>query len=115
MLFEMAPLEGYRIIVNVDERAISDVAAGNRGELTLSAIPDTRLPLTVEKITPVAIAEDGRNYFRVEASLDDRATKSLRPGMEGIAKIDVGRRRLIWIWTHSLLDWLRLWAWSWWP
>jgi hypothetical protein len=36
----------------------------------------------------------------------------LRPGMEGVAKIDIGRRRLIWIWTHSLFDWLRVWTWQ---
>jgi hypothetical protein len=34
--------------------------------------------------------------------------------MAGIAKIEVGRRRFFWIWTHGLFDWLRLWAWSWW-
>ncbi len=47
---------------------------------------------------------------RVEA-----ATAALRPGLEGVAKIEVGRRRLVWIWTHELFDWIRLWAWSWWP
>jgi hypothetical protein len=33
--------------------------------------------------------------------------------MEGIGKIAVGRELLIWIWTHRLLDWARLQAWSW--
>jgi hypothetical protein len=32
--------------------------------------------------------------------------------MEGIAKIEAGERSLLWIWTHSLFDWLRLWSWS---
>ena len=31
----------------------------------------------------------------------------------GIAKIEVGQRRRLWIWTHDIVDWLRLWAWSW--
>jgi hypothetical protein len=31
--------------------------------------------------------------------------------MEGVAKVDVGSRKLIWIWTHSLVDWVRNWAW----
>jgi hypothetical protein len=39
---------------------------------------------------------------------------NLRPGMEGIGKIESGPRSLIWIWTHSIVDWLRLWVWSWW-
>ena len=114
VLFEVAPLEGYRIILEVDERDVSDVAPGQRGRLTLSALPGQPLPLAVERITPVAAAADGRNVFRVEARLE-RPAAGLRPGMEGVAKIEIDRRRLIWIWTHGLVDWLRLWAWSWWP
>ncbi|MBW1686919.1 MAG: HlyD family efflux transporter periplasmic adaptor subunit [Deltaproteobacteria bacterium] len=114
VLFEVAPLEGYRIILEVDERDVSDVAPGQPGRLTLSALPGQPLPLAVERITPVAAAADGRNVFRVEARLE-RPAPGLRPGMEGVAKIEIDRRRLIWIWTHGLVDWLRLWAWSWWP
>jgi multidrug efflux pump subunit AcrA (membrane-fusion protein) len=114
VLFEVAPLEGYRIILEVDERDVSDVAPGQQGRLTLSAMPAQPLPLAVERITPVAAAVDGRNVFRVEARLES-PPPGLRPGMEGVAKIEIDRRRLIWIWTHDLVDWLRLWAWSWWP
>jgi hypothetical protein len=35
--------------------------------------------------------------------------------MEGFSKVEVDRRLLIWIWTHDLIDWARLWVWSWWP
>jgi hypothetical protein len=34
--------------------------------------------------------------------------------MLGVGKIDAGEHRLIWIWTHQLIDWLRLSLWSWW-
>jgi RND family efflux transporter MFP subunit len=114
VLFQLAPLEGYRVILKVEDRDISSIAVGHPGMLALSAMPGTPLPLTVERVTPVAVSVDGSNYFRVEARLEQRAG-ALRPGMEGIAKIGVGRRALIWIWTHNLLDWIRLWVWSWWP
>ena len=114
MLFKIAPLEGYRIILKVDESDISYVTKGQTGILALSSLTDHNLPLTVEKITAVAKAEDGANIFRVEASLDN-APDLLRPGMEGIGKISAGRARMIWIWTHEITDWLRLWIWSWWP
>jgi RND family efflux transporter MFP subunit len=114
LLFEVAPLDGYRIILKVDQRDIAEPAPGQPGQLALTALPGQALPLTVQRITPVSIAEDGRNYFRIEAHLDEPVL-GLRPGMEGVAKIEVGRRRLIWIWTHSLTDWLRLWTWSWLP
>ncbi len=111
VLFEVAPLDGYRIIVEVDGRDIADVAVGQKGRLTLSALPDEPMSLVVERITPISTPRDGRNYFRVEAALE-RPIAKLRPGMEGVAKIDAGRRRLLWIWTHELLDWLRLQLWS---
>ena len=114
LLFEVAPLDGYRIILEVDQRDISQPAPGQPGRLALAALPGRTLPLTVKRITPVSIVEDGRNYFRVEAYLDEPVA-GLRPGMEGVAKIEVGERRFIWIWTHGLTDWLRLWAWSWLP
>ena len=34
---------------------------------------------------------------------------------EGVAKINVDERSLLWIWTHRITDWLRLWFWTWWP
>ena len=63
---------------------------------------------------PVSVAAEGRTTFRVEAHLEERAD-GLRPGMEGIARIGTGERRLLWIWTHRLVDQLRLWSWSWLP
>ena len=111
VLFEIAPLDGYRIIVEVDGRDIADVAVGQTGRLTLSALPDQPMSLLVERVTPISTTRDGRNYFRVEAAVQE-PTAALRPGMEGVAKIDVGSRRLGWIWTHELLDWLRLQLWS---
>jgi hypothetical protein len=35
--------------------------------------------------------------------------------MEGVAKIDVDRRSLLWIYLHELFDLMRLWAWRWLP
>ena len=62
----------------------------------------------------LAKADDGANIFRVEASLDN-PPELLRPGMEGVGKINAGQAKLIWIWTHEITDWFRLWLWSWWP
>jgi hypothetical protein len=56
------------------------------------------------------VAEDGRNYFRVEAELGEAAPK-LSPNMEGVAKVDAGRASLLWAWTRPMVDWVRL---TWW-
>ena len=35
----------------------------------------------------------------------------IKPGMAGEARIDAGNKRLVWIWTHRLVDFLRLKLW----
>lgn len=114
VLFEIAPLDAYRVILKVDERDISHLKVGQPGKLTLSGIPNEVMPFAVKQITPVSTAQDGLNYFRVEAQID-KPSPRLQPGMEGVGKVLVGEHQLIWIWTHSLLDWLRLRAWNWLP
>jgi RND family efflux transporter MFP subunit len=114
VLFEVAPLADYRLVLQVDERDIADVAGGQRGELLLTAWPADSVPFTVETITPVSTAREGRNYFRIEAKLDHIPDR-LRPGMEGVGKIVAGRHLLVWIWTRQAIDWLRLKLWAWLP
>lgn len=111
-LFEIAPLDEYRVMLRVDEREIGQLSRGQTGHLALVGLPDRYLPFRVERITPIAEQGDGRNFFTVEARLDE-SPALLRPGMDGVGKIDIGDRRLVWIWTHPMLDWLRLRAWTW--
>ena len=113
-LFELAPLNDYRVELAVPEQQVASVQPGQRGKLVVAALPDQSFGFAVERITPVASTHDGRMVFRVDAKLDDQSHR-LRPGMEGVAKIEVARARLAWIWTRSLLDWVRLTAWQWLP
>ena len=115
VLFEVAPLADYRMVLQVDERDISHVAEGQSGELTVTSMPGERFAFKVRRITPVNTAKEGRNFYRVEAQLQQEAQTRLRPGMEGVGKIAIDERKLVWIWTHGFIDWMRLWAWSWLP
>jgi RND family efflux transporter MFP subunit len=115
VLFEIAPLDSYRVLLEVDERDIGAVSEEQTGSLVLTGLPESLLELRVDKITPISTPEEGRNYFRVEASLLGEPPATLRPGMEGVGKIDAGQRKLIWIWTHKIVYWLRMFFWSWWP
>jgi hypothetical protein len=114
VLFEVAPLETYRVLLEVDERDIAEVAEGQQGHLALSALPHETLPFTVSRLIPVATARQGRNYFRVEGRFA-QTPERLRPGMEGIGKITIERRLLMRIWSQPVVDWLRLQLWSWLP
>ncbi|TAK46505.1 MAG: HlyD family efflux transporter periplasmic adaptor subunit [Betaproteobacteria bacterium] len=115
VLFEIAPLDAYRVVLQVDEHDVAYVKPGQRGEMVLSSMPGSRYPFAVKKMTPVNTSRDGRNFFRVEAQFDAAAGAQLRPGMEGVAKVVVDERRLIWIWTRGLIDWARLKIWTWLP
>jgi multidrug efflux pump subunit AcrA (membrane-fusion protein) len=113
-LFELAPHVSYRVIIHVSERDVRYISMNQQGILALEGMPGDPLPLTLTKITPVTVAEEGRNSFRVEARLTE-LNQELRPGMEGVAKIETGRRSLVWIWTRSVIEWLRLAAWKYLP
>jgi hypothetical protein len=114
VLFEVAPLENYRVELRVSESQIADVKLGQHGELVVAALPEQVFPFTIERITPVAAVRDGSTYFAVDGRLD-ASSERLRPGMEGVGKIDIGKHRLIWIWSRSMLHWARLTAWKWVP
>jgi RND family efflux transporter MFP subunit len=114
VLFEVAPLASYRVVVEVDERDVAHVSRGQPGALTVTALPGQPLPFAVSRVSPLATATDGRNAFTVEAELEV-PPESLRPGMEGVARVEVGRRSLLWITTHRAVDWLRFAAWAWLP
>jgi len=113
-LFELAPLDAYRVTMEVDERDISDIKLGQEGVLRITSIPENPLDYTVERITPIAEQAEGRNYYLVEAHLHT-ANEQLRPGMEGVAKTYIEQRLLIRAWTEKIIDWFRLMIWKWIP
>ncbi len=115
VLFELAPLADYRVILQVEERDIGQIEPGQTGRLALTGLPGDRMPIVVQRVTPVSTAEEGKNFFRVEAELTGDAPDLLRPGMEGVAKVEIDRRHLIWIWSHKIIYWLRMFFWSWLP
>jgi hypothetical protein len=112
VLFELAPVDGVRITLKIDETRVADLAPGQTGELVLASLPGETVPVVFERLTPVAIAEEGRNRFRGEARPAE-AVPGLRPGMTGVAKIAVDERLVIEIWTRGMRDWARLALWRW--
>ncbi|WP_372742244.1 HlyD family efflux transporter periplasmic adaptor subunit [Neptunomonas sp.] len=114
VLFEVAPLDSYRVILWVDEHRMADITEQQQGHLVLNSLPETTSAFKVTQVTPVTEARDGGNYFRVEAVLVD-SIPEMRPGMKGVGKIEVDERKLIWIWTYPALQWFKLKLWSWWP
>ena len=112
-LFKIAPLDSYRVMLQVDERAIADVQVGQTGHLRLAGYPHLEHTLKVKRILPMTTTFEGSYLFSIEAELLER-DEYLRPGLQGVAKIDAGKRSLLWLATHRVIDWLKLQLWRWW-
>ncbi|MGQ0626824.1 MAG: efflux RND transporter periplasmic adaptor subunit [Phycisphaerales bacterium] len=110
-LFEIAPLEGIIAVAKVDERDVSFIVPGTTGKLATRSHPGDRFELVVESVVPLAAADEGKNLFEVRARLVNPATAWMRPGMEGIARLDAGERSLLFIGTRRVVDAIRLWLW----
>jgi len=113
VLLTLAPNDDFRVLLEIDERDVAHVGSGLRGTLALAAMPEQRQSLVLQRIMPVALASDGRNVFEAEARLDGGAVTGLRPGLQGVARIDAGQQALGWVLGHRVLDWLRLQWWAW--
>jgi hypothetical protein len=115
VLFEVAPLDDFRVVLQIDESDVSHVEIGQKGRFAPTGLAGRTVPFTVTKLTSVTSEEDGRNTFRIEAELAPGDREILRPGLEGVAKVDIDRRSRLWIWTRGLREWLRLFFWEWLP
>lgn len=109
-LFEIAPLADMEADLYVEEDDISDIRVGQEGELAPAGRPDAKIRFRIVRITPMAELVKQKNVFRVQAKLESPPSW-LRPGVEGVAKIDVDERLLVDIWTRRALNWVRMKLW----
>ncbi|MES2890214.1 MAG: HlyD family efflux transporter periplasmic adaptor subunit, partial [Pseudomonadota bacterium] len=111
VLLRVSPTDAYRLVLDVDERDVAQLRVGAVGQVVLAAHPGQRWPLQVTRITPVAAVRDGRVGYEVEASLPIDQPM-LRPGLTGVAKIDIGQTPLAGQWWRDVAARVRYWAWS---
>jgi len=110
VLFHAAPLEALRGELSVPEDEIPDVELGQEGELAPTGFPERRIRFVVERINPMSEVVERQNVFKVRVRLVESDPQIL-PGMEGLAKVDIGQRVYGWIWTRKLVNWVRMKLW----
>ena len=110
ILLQVAQLDGLFVEIRLPERDIDLLSQKRVGEIAFASRPDMRFPITIERIEPGAVPDRDGNFFIVRAHMDAGA-EWLRPGMSGVAKLDAGRRTLLWRGTHRLVDFLRMKLW----
>lgn len=111
-LFRLARVEGLYAVIHVPERDMRELPPQVRGTLRLLGQPSRDIPFSVEALVPVAQVRGAQgSQFALKVKLDEAAEPWWRPGMSGLARVDAGDRAILWIWTHRLVDQLRLWFW----
>lgn len=112
LLFKVAkPLDLY-LKFKVSESDIDEIEVGDQGQFALLSSPDTYYGFKIEKIIPIAeIDSTNGNVFIVKAIITSPAEQWWRPGMSSVSKVEVGRRNILWILTHKLTDFLRIYFW----
>ncbi|MDX2199877.1 MAG: HlyD family efflux transporter periplasmic adaptor subunit [Phycisphaerae bacterium] len=106
-LLVLSPAGARRVELRVPDHAARDLQSGLRGRFAGSARPDDARALTITRVRPAAEPVDGENVVLVEADADLQSDW-LRPGMEGVARIEIGRRPVWWICLHRAIDWMRM-------
>ncbi len=119
-MFEVAPVELLRAELSVGEDQIADVLTAQatarqagetlRGKLAAEGKPAKRIEFEVMRINPVAEVEEKKNVFKVRVRLLEQPGW-MAPGMKGVAKIHIGRRRHAYLWTRKLVNWVRMKLW----
>ncbi|MBW2689241.1 MAG: HlyD family efflux transporter periplasmic adaptor subunit [Deltaproteobacteria bacterium] len=110
ILFEICPLESIRAQLLVPDDLVLYLQVGQEGRLATASYPDKPIRFVIERIDPMAEVVNQRNVFKVRARLTE-TYPWMRPGMEGVAKVEVGKKRYVWIWTRKATNWLRMKLW----
>ena len=111
ILYTVAPLDAYRVVLLVDERDITNLKEGQTGRLSLSSIPSESIEFTISRIATEQVEKNNRVFYRTEATIKNDIPM-LRPGMQGLGKIDIEKRNIGWIAFHRLIHWMRFELWS---
>ena len=119
-LFQVGEREKLRAAITIPEDQIAEVKVGQTGELATSTYRGTGSSSWWSAWirwrwcqSSIMCSRCGRLFARKDIR------NWMKPGMEGIAKVNVssspeiGKARLIWIWTHQLVAWVRMKLWLW--
>jgi multidrug resistance efflux pump len=111
-IFRIAKVEGLYITLMVSEKEMRHIQPQAQGEVALLSHPTHNIPIRVSSVIPVAqVKGQEGNQFMIKAELLETPQPWWRPGMTGLARIDVGDKNVAWVLSHRVVDRLRLLLW----
>lgn len=112
VLMRLTQIDAMYVEIEIPERDAHAVLDSHRGELAFATLPGRKYSVAVDRLEPAARVKSEGNVFIVRAHITDPDRDIWwRPGMSGVAKLDAGRRSILWLLTHRLVDFLRLKLW----
>jgi len=110
-LFKIARTDQMYVECDLSEEDIQEIQDHGTGEIAFASQPKLKFPVQIDLIEPMALSKEEGNVFVVRCTFQDPIESWWRPGMSGIAKLNVGKRPIIWIITHKTVDFLRMFFW----
>jgi len=111
-LMDVGRRDDLRAELLVAERDIQDIDYRQTGYIATNALPTEKHKIQIDQIIPQGIGKEGENNFKVYATLLDKDAR-WNPGQQGEARVDIGKKRFIWVYTHRLIDFVRIKVWKW--
>lgn len=111
-LIQFAPAQHWKIQLEVPEFISALVAQGQSGTFAAISRPNSPIGCELSQVRTTAEVREGRNVFVVDAALTGPPPTWLRSGMDGAARIDVGRHAVWWVWIHRAIDSIRVYSWK---
>jgi len=114
-LLTLAPGLDWRVVMEVDEADVALLSKGQLAKLRLAALPDQTIGLVLSRVTPVAKSTASGLRYEIEAvpTGAGAGAKGLRPGLQGVARIEMPARPVLWRAADRCWQWLRMLVWTW--
>jgi hypothetical protein len=110
-LFRLARTDALYVEAEVSERDVHEILDKRIGEIAFVSQPKLKFPVTIKRIEPAAVTKPTGNIYLVRLEFTAPPEKWWRPGMSGLAKLEVGKRTPIWVASHRTVDFLRMFFW----
>ena len=109
-LLRFAPNQDWSIELFVPEKEVLHLREGFQGRFATLARPDDTVECHLARIEPASVTKDGNNIYIARADVAGNP-EWMRVGMEGVATIDGGKKRVCWVALHRVWNFVRLHFW----
>jgi len=111
VLFRIARTDQFYIECLVAEADVPELKAGGVGEIAFASQPKLKFPIRIRQIDPATQPKENTNVVVARCVIEAPPADWWRPGMSGVAQLEVGRRSPGWALTRRTADYLRLHYW----